>query len=53
MLRAMFFGFWVGVVASPHLQDLAVDGGASLFEQMQTVLHVDAYEKISRALSHS
>ena len=52
MLRAMFFGFVVGVVVSPQIQDFASDGGASVLEQMRAALHTNAYDQISRVLNH-
>jgi hypothetical protein len=52
MLRAMFFGFVVGVVVSPQLQDFATDGSAGILERMREALHTDAYDQISRVLNH-
>lgn len=50
MFRAMLFSFLAGVMVSQPLRDWAADNAASTSRQVQTVLHIDAYDRIAAAL---
>ncbi|MEO8302303.1 MAG: hypothetical protein ABI608_10940 [Rhizomicrobium sp.] len=50
MFRAMLFSFLAGVMVSQPLLDWAADNAANTSQQVQAMLHIDAYDRITAAL---
>jgi hypothetical protein len=50
MFRVMLFSFLAGVMVGQPLQAWASDSVADASRQVQALLHVDAYDRITDAL---
>jgi hypothetical protein len=51
MFKAMIFGFIIGVLASQAAYTLAFDCFAEARSELNLLLHIDAYSRVSAALS--
>jgi hypothetical protein len=51
MFKAILFSFTLGVVFSQDVTRLAQDAAIGAMQELRTALNLDAYEKISAALS--
>jgi hypothetical protein len=51
MFKAMIFGFIVGALAGQAAYTLAFECFAEARSELNSLLHIDAYSKVSAALS--
>ena len=51
MFKAMIFGFIVGVLTSHAAYTLAFEYFAEARSELNSLLHIDAYNRVSAALS--